>query len=214
MPRSPQPKFVREVAKSLSKLQGKHFLLEHKHHDKELGLDLLDSTKACDYVEKIAHSVIRDQRKKSLTELQIEPNGHNTFPDLRAIFSNGFKVDFEVKSSYSSSHPSWQGASIKKFTEALLERDPYYLNAWFVSFNLSKLETSYRIDSIVVARIWEFCPGHARTGKGHRGLATQSRGSASAEAFLKSYIAREVELGRGDRFELEAAAEDMLRLIA
>lgn len=213
MPRSPQPKFVREVAKSFSKLHGKRFLLERKYHDRELGLDLIDTTKPCDYVEKIAHSVIRSQRKKSLTEVQFEPNGHNTFPDLRAIFSNGFKVDFEVKSFYSTTHPSWQGASIKKLTEALLERDPCYFNAWFVSFKLSQLSTAYRIDSIDVRRLWEFCPGGARTGKGHRGLAARSHGDGSAAEFLENYIAREVALGRADNFELEAAAEDMLELI-
>ena len=117
--------------------------------------------------------------------VESEPNGNRSFPDLKAIFSNGYNETVEVKSWYSAQR-GWAAASVNKYEQAIANRDPKYLVTWYIDFDLVDMgDLGYLVQNVTVGRIWDFSTGEKTTGtvKSYR-----SDRSSNAEDFIFATI--------------------------
>lgn len=172
-----KPKFIKELEVKLKELEGKSFENEVKVLDDGLNLSINVTRIPSNYCENILRSVVETIRPHSLKETIVEPNGRNSFPDLRMNFTNGFTYDFEVK-SWLSYQRQWQAAKISKFQEALKVKDNKYFRTWYIDFSLIENEDSIEIYQTRVGRIWDFADGLARSGAG----CTNIKGSRAARS--------------------------------
>lgn len=152
------------------------FATEVEVRDDALDLDVNVTRVPHNYCENILRAVVEKIRPDSLSHTITESNGSNTFPDLYLEFSNGYSYDFESK-SWLSQYRRWQAASASKFQEALRENDDKYLRTWFVDFGLVAHDDSVEIWRTQVGRMWDFCDGRPRTGRGKVGLVSGRSGS-------------------------------------
>lgn len=188
------PDFVVRVQRELSRYEGLCFRTEYDLYDGDLNLTVSNTRSVSGYCEAIARTVI--EGVEGCSNVTHEPNGENTFPDLGATLDCGGAINFEVK-SWRSKNRSWQGASCEQLNSALRRGDPVYLNSWYIDFDLTEeSDGRVRINAITLGRIWEFCTGSGRTGRGKVGLSSGHKMSSSPKAFLYDYLAKEIKLGR------------------
>lgn len=177
-----KPKFIKELEAQLKLLEGESFKKESNVFDEDLDLNVNVTRVPSNYCENVLRAVVEIIRPESLKETIVEPNGRNSFPDLKINFTNGFSYDFEVK-SWLSYQRQWQAAKVSLFKEALESKDDKYLRTWYVDFSLIENEDSIEIYEINIGRIWDFADGDARSGSGCKNIKG-SRGALCPEELI------------------------------
>lgn len=170
------PKFVRELQVKLKSFEGKRFAKEVEVYDDELQLNVNVTRIPSNYCENLVRACLHDLREGSIKQTLSEPNGRNTFPDLKVEFNNSFSYDFEVK-SWLANRREWGAARVSQFQKSLRTENNKYLRTWFVDFSLVEHENSIEIRQTSIGRMWDFADGLARGGRGCTTIKGSRRGT-------------------------------------
>ncbi len=142
---------------------------------------------------------------------QRHPNGAGRFPDCRI---EGAPIEFKswlLMPEKKDNKPTYSGANLNIFAEAIARGDDSYLRAIYIVVELQCLANGgYWVASVRAGRIWNFCAGGI-SGEGNSRYL-RSSGSKDDPGVSPRSFARELERNARNK-GVSVSALDVLRLI-